>query len=291
MLKRKTDSRKQLKLNVMNIPVNNQQKLNEVIFANKNKAYGAYEIRSTYGETLFKSLAIVALTFGSLMSLGYYFTHRTELPTSTEITQLIPDIITEVNINKPVDMDKPKSTPVDPTPSNANKPNSQAVGTIVKDSLVVETNSTSINTDVTGTSTSSTQGTGDPTNTGSSGTGSLTNNGNGAGGNENDVRIFADEAPEFEGGLSALYRFISSKIVYPNGAREAGKEGTAYVRFVVDETGGVTNVITQNKLGFGLDEEARRVITLLPKFKKPGYVNKQPVKVYYNIPIKFSMAK
>ncbi len=276
----------------MNIPVNNQQKLNEVIFANKNKAYGAYEIRSTYGETLFKSLTIVALTFGSLMSLGYYFTHQAEITTPIVIDQLdVKDLVTPIDLSKPLEMDKPNSTPVDPTPANSNKPNTQAIGTIVKDSLAVETNTTATNTDLTSTGTTSTTGTGETGTVGSTGTGSLTSNGNGGNGGETDVKIFADEAPEFEGGLSALYRFISSKIVYPNSAREAGKEGTAYVRFVVDETGGVTNVITQNKLGYGLDEEAKRVIALLPKFKKPGYVNKQPVKVYYNIPIKFSMAK
>lgn len=276
----------------MNIPVNNQQKLNEVIFANKNKAYGAYEIRSTYGETLFKSLAIVALTFGSLMGLGYYFTHRTVIESPVVFEQILTkDIFTPIDLEKPREMEKPKTTPADPTPANANKPNTQAIGTIVKDSLAVETNTTSVNTDLVSTSTTSTTGTGETGTGGSTGTGSLTNNGNGGNGGETDVKIFADEAPEFEGGLSALYRFISSKIVYPNSAREVGKEGTAYVRFVVDETGGVTNVITQNKLGYGLDEEAKRVIALLPKFKKPGYVNKQPVKVYYNIPIKFSMAK
>lgn len=275
----------------MNIPVNNQQKLNEVIFADKNKAYGAYEIRSTYGETLFKSLTIVALTFGILMSLGYYFTHQAEDTTPIVIDQLVPhDLVTPLDLSKPLEMDKPKSTPVEPTPANSNKPNTQAIGTIVKDSLAVETNTTSVNTDLVSTGTTSTTGTGETGTGGSTGTGSMSTNGN-VGGNGNDVVIIADTAPEFEGGLSALYRFISSKIIYPNVAREAGKEGTAYVRFVVDETGGVTNVITQNKLGYGLDEEAKRVIALLPKFKKPGYVNKQPVKVYYNIPIKFSMAK
>lgn len=48
----------------------NEQKLNDIIFANRNKEYGAYAIRSSYNNTMIRSLLIVSsavlLTFGSI---------------------------------------------------------------------------------------------------------------------------------------------------------------------------------------------------------------------------------
>jgi protein TonB len=270
----------------MKLKVNNEQKMTEIIFANRNKAYGAYEIRSSYGETVFKSLTFVSVTFLIVFAFGYYYTHKTEITNTVVLDQIVPkDIVTVVDIKPEVEIEKPKAKNIINS-SPEKLPNTQSLGTIIKDSVAVETTSVALNSESISASTLTGNSTGSVTgNTSSSDGTSTTNLVN------NDAVIFADSQPEFEGGLSALYKFISSKIVYPNNAREAGKEGTAYIRFIVDEQGNVTNVITQNKLGYGLDEEAKRVIELLPKFKKPGYINKQPVKVYYNIPIKFTMGK
>ena len=60
--------------------LNNQQRLNDVIFSGRNKEYGAYAIRSSYGNTVFKSLSIVVFSFGSLMSLAFYFSNRNTPP-------------------------------------------------------------------------------------------------------------------------------------------------------------------------------------------------------------------
>ena len=66
-------------------------------------------------------------------------------------------------------------------------------------------------------------------------------------------------------------------------------EGTVYVRFVVDKSGKVGRAELLNKKGFGLDEEALRVVAMIPAFKKPGTKGGVPVNVYYNLPIKFRM--
>jgi hypothetical protein len=38
-----------------------------------------------------------------------------------------------------------------------------------------------------------------------------------------------------------------------------------------------------------LDEEALRVVGMIPKFKKPGILHGKPVKVYYQLPIRFTL--
>jgi len=51
----------------MSYLINNQQKLNDIIFANRNKNYGAYAIRSSYGNTMLKSLSCVVGGLGALI--------------------------------------------------------------------------------------------------------------------------------------------------------------------------------------------------------------------------------
>jgi protein TonB len=101
---------------------------------------------------------------------------------------------------------------------------------------------------------------------------------------------FPAENPEFEGGLKALYDFIGKNTIYPNGAREIGKEGTVFVTFIIDENGQVESTKILKGIGAGCDEEATRVINKLPKFKKPGKNTAgKPVKTIFNIPFVFKL--
>src|SRR5437763_1600357 len=55
----------------MKIVFNNSQKLNEIVFANRNKSYGAYALRAAYNSTIFKSLSIVSSAV-FLFAIGVY---------------------------------------------------------------------------------------------------------------------------------------------------------------------------------------------------------------------------
>ena len=95
--------------------------------------------------------------------------------------------------------------------------------------------------------------------------------------------------PEFDGGVAGLMRYVGQNIIYPPVAREIGKEGTVYVSFVVNEMGNVENVKVMRGIGFGCDEEVVRVIGKMPRWKKVGKNAGHPVKVRYNIPVKFKL--
>ena len=97
-----------------------------------------------------------------------------------------------------------------------------------------------------------------------------------------------EEMPEFPGGTEALYKFIYKNISYPVMAKENNIEGTVYVQFVVNEDGSVAQVEVLRGPGGGLDEEAVKVIKMLPKWK-PGKQRGKPVKVYFNVPVKFKL--
>ena len=100
--------------------------------------------------------------------------------------------------------------------------------------------------------------------------------------------IVVEQQPEFKDGLKALYRFLSDNIKYPAIARESAIEGTVYVGFVVGRDGTIRDVVVKRGLGGGLNEEAVRVIQLMPKWN-PGKQNGKAVSVAFTLPIKFRL--
>ena len=106
--------------------------------------------------------------------------------------------------------------------------------------------------------------------------------------NEADVFTIVEDMPLFPGGDAALLRYIATNIKYPQIARENGIQGTVFVAFVVNEKGVVTDPKILRGIGGGCDEEAIRVIKTLPKYT-PGMQRGKPVKVQFQIPIKFNL--
>jgi TonB family protein len=102
---------------------------------------------------------------------------------------------------------------------------------------------------------------------------------------DDDVLMFAEQMPEFNGDLS---NYLSKNIVYPNLAAENKIEGRVIVQFIVEKDGSVSNVTALKKVGWGMDEEALRVVRAMPNWK-PGKQNGKPVRVKYTLPIRFSL--
>lgn len=105
---------------------------------------------------------------------------------------------------------------------------------------------------------------------------------------EEKVFIAVEEAPEFPGGQTALLQYIANAVKYPVIAQENGVQGTVYVTFVVNKDGSVSNAKVLRGVDPSLDAEALRVVSTLPKWK-PGKQSGTPVRVSYNVPIKFQL--
>ena len=98
-----------------------------------------------------------------------------------------------------------------------------------------------------------------------------------------------DVLPSFPGGEKALEKFVSNNITYPEDAINDGVEGTVNVVFAVDEAGKVYTPMTKGKkVGYGLDEEAARVISKMPKWN-PGSIKGKNVKTRFTLPITFQI--
>jgi len=96
------------------------------------------------------------------------------------------------------------------------------------------------------------------------------------------------ETPTYEGGDIEMKKFISENVVYPQDAIENGIEGTVYIRFVVSATGKVDKVQVYRGVHETIDNEAVRVVKLMNKWQS-GKQNGTPVSVWFVIPIKFNL--
>jgi protein TonB len=268
----------------MTILGNNASKINEVIFENRNKNYGAYQIRESYNNSIKKSLLFLCsflfLLFGSVIIHNKIY----QLPAIE-----LPNIL-----NDPILEPQEYWTEVDNTPIQEPIQNTAAavapsggITTVITDGAI-ETLSVS--------NTNLISGTGTPDATGTALTGvevsTITISNpviNTAPTVSTDVLVFAEEMPEFEGGVAGLMKYISANITYPEIAKEVGQEGTVYVSFIVTETGNVDHVKVMKGIGFGCDEEVLKVISKMPRWKKPGKNAGHFVKVRYNIPVAFKL--
>jgi TonB family protein len=102
------------------------------------------------------------------------------------------------------------------------------------------------------------------------------------------IMIQCDEMPLFHGGTEGLFKFMTDNIVYPENAKKSGIKGKVFVGFVVEKDGSVSNVEILKGVGSGLDEEAVRVIKLMPKWQ-PGKDKGKLVRVKIAVPIVFSL--
>ena len=98
----------------------------------------------------------------------------------------------------------------------------------------------------------------------------------------------ADEDPSFPGGDEALYSFITNNVTYPKKAKEIGLEGTVWVEFVVEPSGKISNVKAIRKVSPILDEEAVRVVKMLPAWN-PGKQRGKAVRTRFRLPIQFQL--
>jgi TonB family protein len=93
-----------------------------------------------------------------------------------------------------------------------------------------------------------------------------------------------DEMPSFPD----INNYLSKNIHYPIEAREANVQGRVVVKFIVNEDGMTDSVIVLKSVLPVLDREAVRIVKTMPRWK-PGKHNGVPVKVYFTLPIIFTI--
>jgi periplasmic protein TonB len=270
----------------------NPATLEDIVFQNRNKSYGAYSLRIDYQNVIKKSLLIGISIFG-LAVLTPMLWAKVDETTRREVDLTL----TEVVIPPPPDEIEPPKIetppPVEPEP----EVRSQMRFTepeIVDDSKPTELppDQDELNKAV-NIGTENIAGKDEPI---------PTEDPDAVKGKEVDmpVAVTTEEAdkeyitveqfPEFAGGKDALIRFLQKNLRYPTPAANAGVGGKVYMQFVVGQDGAIRNVDILKGIGFGCDEEAQRVVKLMPHWS-PGRQSGRAVSVKFTLPISFQLAE
>lgn len=105
---------------------------------------------------------------------------------------------------------------------------------------------------------------------------------------ETEPFIVVEEMPMFPGGEPELIRFLHENAQYPEVAKENNVQGRVFVKFCVTPKGGVDKVSIFKGVDNELDNEAMRVVSLLPAFR-PGKQGGKPVPVWFTVSINFQL--
>lgn len=107
---------------------------------------------------------------------------------------------------------------------------------------------------------------------------------------KHEEKIFTavEQPAEFPGGMSALMKFLSSNIRYPEQAAANDIQGKVTVRFVVERDGSIGQVTVLKGVDKSLDREAIRVVKSMPKWQA-GKNNGVAVRSYFTLPVTFRL--
>ena len=102
------------------------------------------------------------------------------------------------------------------------------------------------------------------------------------------IATVVEQMPQFPGGDAALFKYLSTHIIYPAMALENCVQGRVIVTFVIERDGSLSEVKVAKPAAPILDHEAVRVVLSMPKWK-PGTLNGKAVRVKHTVPVTFRM--
>ena len=100
------------------------------------------------------------------------------------------------------------------------------------------------------------------------------------------IYMVVDKRPEPKGGFDNFKEYLRRNMQYPDKAIKNKIEGVVYVQFVVNRDGSISAAKTTTNLGYGLEEEAIRLVNDYPGWQ-PGQINSRNVNVQTSLPIWF----
>ncbi|PSK94960.1 energy transducer TonB [Taibaiella chishuiensis] len=278
----------------------------DLIFDQRNKAYGSYELRKHYGRRTLKALGITMAILAGGITAPFVLS---ELHAKTPV-ELKPDerIIPAITL-KDIEPPKPPAPPP-PPPSPEKPPAPPPVAPSLKnlppvivppervkpedvpptaDELKDKLSAAADNPGTPGGIAAALSTDKPEVNGGGEPSPAEHKEGLGRKGNNGDF-VFVEQMPEFPGGQKALMDFLRKNLRYPKTAIEQEIEGNVHVSFVVNAQGVIENIKLLRGIGGGCNEEAVRVVSAMPKWK-PGKQNGQFVRVSYIMPIAFRLAR
>lgn len=261
--------------------------LDDLVFEGRNQAYGAYQLRRAYGQQLASAggitLGICVLLLGSWLA----WPAAQPKPIASNPVKVEPIVV------PPMKVEIPKQAVLAPPPAAAPPrthvapaiPTAVAPDHLVPPPLkpLADLPAEAIDGPVGPTTLG-------PSDALASGTTS-TSSGPGTASTTDPAKeefTYVEKMPEFAGGQAALLRYLRDHLRYPSQALREQAEGRVFMSFVVRADGTIADVTVLKGLGYGLDEEALRVVRQMPTWT-PGYQAQHAVAVRFTLPITFKI--
>ena len=225
----------------------------DIIFENRNKAYGAYTLRKFYDNRLLKSIAVM---MGVVVVLSAFTFIPKKGPSDKPAYDVIDNELATI---------KPKVKPVEPVKPDPPKVDQAPTQKFINVIKIVPN-------DVVAPSNPGGTGTGDPEPVKA----------------VVDVNVPTDHPdimPSFPGGMEGLKKFLQRNLNNPK-EMEEGEMVSVKTKFVVGYDGKLKSFEIIQDGGDEFNKEVIRVLKKMPEWV-PGKSNGQNVSVYYTIPVKF----
>jgi hypothetical protein len=262
-----------------------------LVFQDRNKEYGAYQLRQETTKTSLRALFMGTLLLASLFSIPTLINHFSSdngvtatIPdfsnTLVQLSDIVPNQILETQnlvlpeIKKQIPEKTVESAQlVNPVIVQASQANQDIAKNIDNSSV---TNTTSEGTATVGINPTSSSGVGTETAITTVDSGNTIVN-----------SLSLDKLPEFPGGISKFYSYVGNNFE----KQEIDGSGSirVYVSFVIERDGSMTDIQVKRDPGYGLGKEAVRVLKSLKTKWSPGMIAGKPVRTAYNLPITVQM--
>ena len=105
---------------------------------------------------------------------------------------------------------------------------------------------------------------------------------------EKVIYTSVEKEASYPGGEEALIKYLSKSLKYPQLAKETGTKGKVVVGFIVERDGSITDIKLIRDIGAGCGMEAKRVVSLMPKWS-PAQQKGKPVRQQFFLPITFQL--
>ena len=253
------------------IKKNRVESLDEIVFENRNKEYGAYQIRKRYNKNVIKALGIAfsLLLFITITPLIMAFNGQSDFNFDDDGGPIVFD---------PREIPKEVPPPLPPPIEDEKIIEKKLIfiAPVISDSVPPDMEIPIIESFINDTS-----GIDNPIN--------FVETNLAIKDNDKPVELWnVTEKPEFPGGDSAMFAFITKNIDYPEIPRINGVTGKVTLKFVIDTKGQVTDIEIIRGVDEYLDKEAFRVVSLMPNWK-PGKQNGEIVSVTFRLPINYKL--
>jgi protein TonB len=251
--------------------------MDDIVFEDRNKSYGAYQLRKNYVKNFLTAMLIAAAALILFLVL-YSFALKKKKNVEVEIMQdvsLIEDVALDEKQPEPPKVEPPPplveqiqylppeikevvtEEVIPPSEEDLEKVKNIGAENVKGDTIeaiVEDTKESKIIDD----------------------------------GEDDIVYTAVEENAEFPGGRAAMMKYMQKNLVYPESAKKKELEGIVYVYFEIDKTGKIVNAKVTKGFNKECDEEALRFVKSFPDWK-PAKMNGRAVRQRTSLPFKFAM--